>query len=523
MSRVSRRTFSGIVAASAGGLLLPGRAPGVVRAEGAVPSIAEGVASGDVRGRNAVIWSKTDRPARMWIEWDTTEKFENARTVRGPVALGDSGFTAKFELENLPVGQTICYRARFEDLKDAKLLSPWQAGRFGTPSAEPKDILFAWSGDTAGQGFGINPDIGGMPMFETIRKHQPQFFLHSGDTIYADNPLVAEMPLDDGTIWKNVVTPAKSKVAETLDEFRGAFAYNLLDENVRKFNAEIPLLVQWDDHEVANNWYPGEVLDDPRYRIERNATVLAERARQAFFEYFPIRDSLEAPRRVDRYVNYGPLLDLFVLDKRSYRAANSFNRQEKAGKETALLGPEHIERLKRQLKASTAVWKVIACDMPIAALVGDTPDERGRICFDAAANGDGPALGREHEIAELLAFMKREKIRNTVWLTADVHHAAAHYYDPTKAQFTDFEPFWEFVAGPMHAGTYGPGPLDNTFGPQVKFNSFPPGMRGNRPPSAGLQFYGLVKIEAASKTMTVELRKLSGERIYEVNLEPRFG
>jgi alkaline phosphatase D len=516
MTKLSRRVFSGLVTATASGIFFPGRAPAVVRKDEALPQIALGVASGDVRGRSGVIWSKTDRPARMWIEWDTTEKFENVRQVRGPEAIEVADFTAKLELSNLPVGQTICYRVRFEDLRDAKLLSPWQMGKFQTPSTEPKDVLFAWSGDTAGQGYGINPDIGGMPMYETIRKHQPQFFLHSGDTIYADNPIAAEMRLEDGAVWKNVVTPAKSKVAETLNEFRGAFAYNLLDENVRKFNAEIPLLVQWDDHEVANNWYPGEILDDPRFKIERNASVLASRARRAFFEYFPIRDSLATPQRVDRVAHYGPLLDVFVLDKRSYRGPNSANRQEKAGPDTALLGPQHIARLKRQLKASTAVWKVIASDMPIGMIVGD-----GRDQYEAAANGNGAALGRELEIADLLSFMKREKIQNTVWLTADVHHAAAHYYDPTKAQFTDFEPFWEFVAGPMHAGTFGPSQMDNTFGPQVKFNSVPKGMKANRPPSEGLQFYGLVKIDAASKAMTVELRKLSGEKIYEVTLEAR--
>lgn len=516
MARLSRRGFSGLLLGSTGGLALPSIAPAFVRMDDSIPQIPCGVSSGDVRGRSAVIWSKTDRPARMWIEWDTTEKFANGRKVRGPEAIDVTDFTAKVELGNLAVGQTICYRVRFEDLRDSKLLSPWQMGKFQAPSAEPKEVLFAWSGDTAGQGYGINPEIGGMPMYETIRKHQPQFFIHSGDTIYADNPIEKEMRLDDGKIWKNVVTEAKSKVAETLGEFRGAFAYNLLDENVRKFNADVPLTVQWDDHEVANNWYPGEILDDGRYKNERNASILAARARRAFFEYFPIRDSLAAPQRVDRVIHYGPLLDVYVLDKRSYRGPNSFNRQEKAGPATALLGPQHLARLKRQLKASTATWRVIASDMPIGMIVGD-----GRDQYEAAANGNGPALGRELEIADLLSFMKREKIFNTVWLTADVHHAAAHYYDPAQAQFTEFEPFWEFVAGPMHAGTFGPSQMDNTFGPQVRFNSVPKGMKANRPPSEGLQFYGLVKIGAASKAMTVAIHKLSGDKIYEVNLEPR--
>ncbi|WP_204279090.1 alkaline phosphatase D family protein, partial [Klebsiella aerogenes] len=58
---------------------------------------------------------------------------------------------------------------------------------------------------------------------------------------------------------------------------------------------------------------------------------------------------------------------------------------------------------------------------------------------------------------------------NTVWLTTDMHYTAAHYYDPNRAVYQDFEPFWEFVSGPLHAGTWGPAPLDNTFGPSVRF------------------------------------------------------
>ena len=73
----------------------------------------------------------------------------------------------------------------------------------------------------------------------------------------------------------------------------------------------------------------------------------------------------------------------------------------------------------------------------------------------------------------MLRFINTSGVTNTVWLTADVHYAAAHYYNPDKAQFQDFEPFWEFVSGPLHAGTFGPNELDNTFGPEVRFIKAP--------------------------------------------------
>jgi alkaline phosphatase D len=89
--------------------------------------------------------------------------------------------------------------------------------------------------------------------FSAMKKLRPDFFLHSGDTIYADGLIPSEVKLTDGKIWKNVTIPEKAKVAETLDEFRAAHKYNFLDENVRAFNAEVPIFVQWDDHEVTNN------------------------------------------------------------------------------------------------------------------------------------------------------------------------------------------------------------------------------------------------------------------------------
>ncbi len=124
--------------------------------------------------------------------------------------------------------------------------------------------------------------------------------------------------------------------------------------------------------------------------------------------------------------------------------------------------------LKNALKRSQATWKAICSDMPIGLLVRD-----GKEDFENAANGNGPALGRELEIADLLGFIKHQGIKNTVWFTADVHYAASHYYDPNAAVFQDFEPFWEFVSGPLHAGTFGPGEFDNTFGPQLKYKAIP--------------------------------------------------
>ena len=252
------------------------------------PQITHGVQSGDVGADGGVVWARADRPSQMMVEVATTESFSNARVLPPIAALPESDFTAKMLLENLPAGQDIFYRVRFRDLAHTDISSEPAIGRFRTAPADRRDVSFVWGGDVAGQGWGINPDDGGMVTFATMRKHRPDFLLHSGDTIYADGVIAAEVKLADGKVWKNVTIPEKAKVAETLDEFRAAHKYNFLDDNVRAFNAEVPIFVQWDDHEVTNNWSASKQL--PAAYKERDISLLAARAARAFHEMYPMRE-----------------------------------------------------------------------------------------------------------------------------------------------------------------------------------------------------------------------------------------
>ena len=161
--------------------------------------------------------------------------------------------------------------------------------------------------------------------------------------------------------------------------------------------------------------------------------------------------------------------------------------------------------------------------MPIGLVVADGRDSENRVRYENSSNGDGPAAGREIEIARLLRFMKENGVQNVVWLTGDVHYTAAHFYDPTKAQFTNFDPFWEFVSGPLNAGTFGPNAPDNTFGMQVVYQKVPVGADPDRSPMAGLQFFGEVTIDARTRNLTVNLRDLTGSILFSKTLEAISG
>jgi alkaline phosphatase D len=307
------------------------------------------------------------------------------------------------------------------------------------------------------------------------------------------------------------VIPEKTKVAETLREFRGQYQYNLMADNWREFLSRTAQVNQWDDHEVTNNWYPGEILSDERY-TEKRVNVLARRGRRAFEEYLPVAPTVtDEDGRIYRVIHYGPLLDIFVLDMRTYKDPNTTNTER--DRDGGVLGWRQTRWLKRRLKESTAVWKVIAADLPIGLVVPDGTLQEGISQGDA-----GRPLGRERDIASVLSFLKREGIRNHVWLTADVHYTAAHHYSPDRGTVADFDPFWEFVSGPLNAGAFGPNELDPTFGPQAVFVAAPE--VPNTSPAQGNQYVGEVDIDGLSGELTVRLRDVEGRPLWTTTLSP---
>jgi alkaline phosphatase D len=500
-------------------LFLALAASNMATADDGVPLMEQGIQFGDLAPGRAIVWSRTDRPARMIVEYALNEQFDDSRIIRGPYAFESTDFTARQDLVGLPQGSDVFVKVWFEDLTNAHAKSEPVVGHFHT-IGERDNIRFVWGGDTSGQGWGINESFGGMKIYEAMRQVEPQFFIQSGDNIYSDGPIPPSRPAEDGKIWTNLVTSEVSKVAETLDEFRGRYKYNLLDENLRRFNAEVPQIWQWDDHEVVNNWSDSKDLNNDSSYTVKDVPLLLARATKAFHEYAPLRPhDAEEASRIYRKISYGKLLDVFVLDMRTYRGPNSTNLQTQESAETAFLGETQLAWLKEELKNSRAVWKVISADMPIGLNIGDGVDTQGNALWEAVANGDnGLAAGRELEIASLLSFVKHEHINNIVWLTADVHYAAAHFYDPGKAQTRDFAPFWEFVAGPLNAGSFGPKSTDATFGPQVVFTKAPSAGQVNLSPFAGLQFFGEVNIDRKSRALTVDLKDIEGTTVFSKTL-----
>ncbi|HUQ87124.1 MAG TPA: alkaline phosphatase D family protein [Vicinamibacterales bacterium] len=506
-------TLPAVAFARAGALA---QAPAIVSSDRSRPVIDAGVAAGPTSRNGGIIWAHADRPSQLTVEYSTTSSFTNRTRVRGSIATPETGLTARARIGDLPPGQDIFYRVILEDAANARVTSAPVTGHFRTAPAPGRRVRVVWTADVCGQGWGIDPSRGGMRLFKTMADANPDLFVHVGDTIYADGPLRDQVTLDDGTLWKNLVTPAKSKVAETLDEYRGCHLYNRLDEHYRRFQTEAAQIVMWDDHEVRDNWYHQQVLPDNLPYTEKRVAVLAARARQAFLEHYPVTMARSAGARIYRSVPFGSV-EVFALDMRSYRGSNNDNLQPSLNRDSAFLGAAQVRWLADALARSTATWKIIAADMPLGIVVAHQPGHH-----EAVANGDnGEARGREIEIAGLLRTLKERRVRNVVWVTADVHYCAAHYFNPDHAASKGFDPFWEFVAGPAHAGTFAPGVIDGTFGPEVKFTGTPAGLKPNRPPGPDTQFFGMLETEPASQALTVSIINTAGTRVFEQRLEAR--
>ena len=462
------------------GLLLPGRrlgqqtAPAVITSDKMRPAPPWGVQSGDCR---PIAPSSGRRPTARRASRSSgrpPRASAGARQMQGPAALEDTDFTAKLDLAGLPPGQRIFYRVRFIDLADRKPRASRSPAASGPRPRPRRDVRFVWSGDTAGQGWGINPELGRHAdlrgdapgragLLHPLRRHdlrrrpdrrrgRAARRRHAGRTC----------------THRGEVTRSRRRS----HEFRGNYAYNLMDEQPPRFNAEVPMLVQWDDHEVTNNWYPARTwraTEEGRLqRQERRPAGGARERRRSSNTCRSAQHPLERERIYAQLRATAPSLEVFRLDMRSYRGANTDEPPDRStGRDARSSAREQMRWLKQALLASR---RDLEGDRRRHA---DRPGRLRRLPQEAVRGGRqrrrAGAAAASWRSPTCSASSATTTIRNVVWLTADMHYTAAHYYDPNRAQFQEFAPFWEFVSGPLNAGTFGPNALDDTFGPEVVF------------------------------------------------------
>jgi alkaline phosphatase D len=444
MTSMDRRRFMKAGAAVMVGGALAGVPFG--RVAGAVApgplAITHGTVTGDVTDESALVWARASAEGRMQVMFWSDEIQGRRGGPRQTHALhldAGSDFTGRFELNYLEPNTEYSYQviARRGHEQAESAVATFRTAPRPHVSAP---VRFTWGGDV-GQGLANRPPF---PAFASMAAEAPHFFVFNGDTIYGDG----RTPIGPG--------------ATTVPEFWGKYKENREDPLFQAFARQTPMIINWDDHEVDND-YRGRDPELPEGRLGVG--------RQAFFDYWPIRTRLP---KTWRSLRWGREVEVFVVDCRQF--ADPLDAPD--GPEKTMLGQQQRRWLHTAVLRSEATWKVLVTSCPLSILRSANPPQDDWVAY-------------EHELGTLLEAWRKAHVNNLVWITADVHWAQAIEY-PAYGM-------WEFVGCPIGANPRVVGmPLSPTFGPIEHFLGL------------NQRSYGSIAVDPVARTMTVDLKLQDG-------------
>ncbi|MEU4130179.1 alkaline phosphatase D family protein [Streptomyces wuyuanensis] len=256
--------------------------------------------------------------------------------------------------------------------------------------------------------------------------------LHLGDYIYEYG--TGGYPADEYVVRRH--QPAHE--ITTLADYRARHGTYKTDADLQALHAAHPLVAIWDDHEIANDaWAGGAENHTPG--AEGDYAARAAAAKRAYFEWMPVRTSTEGT--VYRRLRFGKLADLHLLDLRSFRSEQASVGSGKVDDpERTITGRAQLDWLKSGLASSDATWKLVGTSVMISPVAfGSVPAHLlGPIAELLGLPREGLAVnvdqwdGYTDDRKELLKHLTDRGIKNTVFLTGDIHMAWANDV-PVKA------------------------------------------------------------------------------------------
>jgi len=362
-----------------------------------------GVASGDPLTDGVILWSRVtpeaSEPVEVWWEMALDEDFVE-RTAQGTLMTDASrDFTAKVDVPGLVWGRNYFYRFAAQ--------GRWSATgrtRLAPKSDEVSKLRFGVC-SCANYGFGYFYGFR-----QLAARADLDAVLHLGDYFYEYGN--GTFPSEEEQL--RMLEPPHETV--TLEDYRMRFSQYRRDADLQECHRQHPFIVVWDDHETANNsWTGGAENHDPDTEGFWEDRVAA--ARQAFFEWIPIRDN--TGQQLYRTLKYGDLADIIMLDTRIEGRDEQFPDLVFSADEPNLpaniISAEQETWLQDQIFDSTAKWKILGNQvvMSLWQLVNSDGSKTN-------ANSDqwnGYREGRER----LMTFLRENNILNTVVITGDVH------------------------------------------------------------------------------------------------------
>lgn len=426
------------------------------------------VASGDVGHDQATLWTMAGGLARVraeaWRADDPDKKIESRSAMATPAA-PPAAPTAHLRLEGLQPGTIYAWRVLTGDGREAE-------GRLKTAPLpeDPSAVRLLVGGDLGGQGWCRPTD--GYAIFDAMSERDADLAILNGDMIYADNDCPPQAPDGSSNVQAAAGHPVDIRTVDWTDAVatRSAlddwWAYHRADPKLQAFLEQVPVIVQWDDHEAVNDWGGWPAWSTGEAERAGFPTLIAQ-ARAALLAWNPI-DPEARPGPIHRRIRWGQHLEVFVLDNRSFRSENA----QADGPGKTMLGAEQLAWLLAALHDSDATWRVISTSVPLSIPTGSQAWKNGR---DGWANGTGdpqvpagetdisPTTGYEHELGLILSRIRELGRPGVVFVTTDVHHSRVLRYDNGGVPVT------EVISGPLRAWSGPPTPLDPTLAPVEHF------------------------------------------------------
>ncbi|MET8826734.1 alkaline phosphatase D family protein [Streptomyces sp. NPDC004610] len=418
---VVRAAAAGVALAAPLTAALPARAA-------AAPAFRHGVASGDPLPDGVLLWTRVtptaDAAPGSGLGPDTEVAWTVARdkaftdvVARGSlVARAATDHTVKADIRGLAPATAYWYR--------------FSAGGTDSPVGRTRTAPGA-DASVPGLRFGVvscaNWEAGHFSAYRHLAaRGDLDAWLHLGDYIYEYGTG------QYGTRGTTVRPHAPAHEILALADYRTRHGRYKTDPDLQALHAAAACVAIWDDHEIANDAWSGGAEN----HTEGTEGAYADRqaaAKQAYFEWMPVRPAVAGTTY--RALRFGRLADLALLDLRSFRSQQAaLGDGQVDDPDRTLTGRAQLDWLKGRLASADTTWRLVGNSVmiapfaigslaaellkPLAELLG-LPQEGLAINTD---QWDGYTDDRR----ELLGHLRGNAIRNTVFLTGDIHMAWAN-------------------------------------------------------------------------------------------------
>ncbi|MET8666313.1 alkaline phosphatase D family protein [Streptomyces tendae] len=423
----SRRTV--VKAAAAGAVLAAPLAAALpAGAADAAPAFLHGVASGDPLPDGVLLWTRvTPVPEAIpgsgtgpdtEVSWVVaTDKALTNVVAKGSVtATAASDHTVKADVRGLAPATDYWFR--------------FSAGPTDSPVARTRTAP-AHDAAVTGLRFGVvscaNWEAGYFSSYRHLAaRGDLDAWLHLGDYIY-------EYGTGEYGTRDTVVRPhSPAHEILTLADYRIRHGRYKTDPDLQALHATAPVVAIWDDHEIANDTWSGGA-ENHTEGAEGSWAQRQSAAKRAYFEWMPVRPAIAGTTY--RRLRFGKLVDLALLDLRTFRSQQvALGNGEVDDPERTLTGRAQLDWLKSNLASSDATWRLVGNPVMISPFaVGSLPASLLRPLAELLGlPKEGIALntdqwdGYTDDRRELLAHLRAHAIRNTVFLTGDIHMAWAN-------------------------------------------------------------------------------------------------